>query len=121
MQLHGSGGAGDSPSLVGGQVVGRRVVSAVEVKESVANGVAERVVSRTASLMPDRTLVEAHWPGNIGRRSSSSRDEEVATEQGAKEEEEGEGKGREECGDDGEQQVQCFHLCRRRSTPVPLV
>ena len=56
-----SGGGGNLASLVGGEVVRRRVMrSVVEVKKSVADGVLEGVVDGAATLVPDGAFVERH-------------------------------------------------------------
>lgn len=72
--LHWSVGVGDTAGLISGKMVGRRGGGTVEVKESIANRVAERVVDRAATLVPDSALVEDDrvcgdaWVGNTAEK-----------------------------------------------------
>lgn len=59
-------GACNSASFVGGEVVGKGLRRVVEVNERVADGIAKRVVNRTAALVPDGAFVEGGGRGRGG-------------------------------------------------------
>lgn len=84
-------------------MVGRRVGSAVEVNESIAGGVPERMAEGTAALVPDGALVE-------GNRFDSGGGGGTPAEKGAEGKEEREKEGCEECGEHRAQQKEYFHF-----------
>lgn len=56
--LHGAVGFGNPTSLVGGEVVGWRVKSVIEVEKSVADRVPKTMVDGAATLVPYGAFVE---------------------------------------------------------------
>lgn len=56
-KLHRSVSLGKATGIVGRKVVGRRV-GIVKINEGIADGIAERVVHRATTLVPDCALVE---------------------------------------------------------------
>lgn len=75
----------------------------VEVKQSVAHRVAERVVDRAATFVPDSALVKGDGIRVNGGGGA-------AREESAEDEEEREGERSEESGSDGEEKIEGFHF-----------
>lgn len=75
----------------------------VEVKQSVAHRVAERVVDRAATFVPDSALVKGDGIRVNGGGGA-------AREESAEDEEEREGERSEESGSDGEEKIEGFHI-----------
>lgn len=75
----------------------------VEVKQSVAHRVEERVVDRAATFVPDSALVKGDGIRVNGGGGA-------AREESAEDEEEREGERSEESGSDGEEKIEGFHF-----------
>lgn len=86
------------------------MVGKVKVNEGITDGVAERVVERSAALVTDSTFVEGDRFWDVGKRRRRWSEKEEAAEQSAKEEEERESEGSEEGGEDGTQEIDYLHL-----------
>ena len=58
--LHRAISFGDGTSFISGEMIGRGVRVMVELIKSITNRVVERMVYRTASLVPNSALVERY-------------------------------------------------------------